>query len=723
MKPSNEYFLDKLKTLIKNLPEEKQATSFERVNLSVRCANVLQREQVKTPAQLLSFSNTDILYWKGFGKKSINDLIIAIKKVDGVEFKELDTLVTPEKRPNWVDAYLEKHPDQRAIFEEAAIIDEGSYLKVREDLESGAAYKAGNFRYDFLFEYIDCKNPIELLKICPAWLLEMDAFYFECSTRLKSIIVQNDIQVIKDFERFEIEELRRFPNIGKKSISALAEYLHQAKQNGPPSEENIKCSYKNLRDAFNTSLSKITNGKHRFIIEQRLGVSGSVKTLEEIAQELGLTRERVRQIQKKVTQKIINVEFWDDYLKMRVVSVMENPDRPLYIDKLSELDPWFAGFEGNEQLLKSILVHFSHLKPNFLKNNGRIILCNISNDEWDELKSDLLESFEYSLHLQYTIEDIEMIIENRLAGLEVKELASVMLDEIEPVLHFLANDLDMVLSSIGNSISSHLKVILNEEPEPLHYSKIRDLYQERYGVDVSERNVHARLSGGDFLLFNSGTFGTQRHLTLSESEQKDIREQAENFLEKHANRQCHSHEILKSIEGHDIDKYTLNIITQKSEKVAYLGKMVWIFRNDEEENQRLPIKETIASILKQKGRPLRVEELEKEITKVRSVNANFSGGLQPNELFSRIDRRTWGLLERDFIVSEKEWRTIKDHLVEYFTQTKRALHTREFNQIVHKLNLDKKITVGHIVGVLSADDRFRKWRGGFVGLSRWNTPH
>lgn len=722
-KSPNEILLDELKSLIKNLPEEKRELSFGLVDLPTRCANALQREQVETPAQLLSLSNTDILRWNGFGKKSINDLIITIKEISSADLKKLDPVVALEEKPNWVDEYLAKHPDQQAIFEENAITDEDSYLKVRGSLESDVAYKAGNFRYDFLSEYIDRKNPIELLKICPAWLQEMDTFYFECDTRLKNIIAKNDIKVMRDFGKFEIEELRRLQNMGNKSISALAEYIHKAKQKGPPpSEENMKLSYKNLGDAFNASLSKIKDDKHRFIIEQRLGVTGPVKTLEETAQELGLTRERVRQIQKKITQKIIDGEFWDDYLKMRVVSVMENPDSPVYMDKLSEVDPWLAGFEGNEQLLKSIIVYFSHLEPKFLDHNGRTILCHISNDEWEKLKSELLESFEYSLDLQYTMEDIEMMIENRLAGFESKELASLMFDKIYPVLNFSANDLDMVLSSIGNSLSSHLKAILNEEPEPLHYSKIRNLYQERYGVDVSERNVHARLNYGDFLLFNRGTYGTQRHLTLSESEQKDIREQAETFLEKHANRQCHSHEILKSINEHDIDKFILNIIVQKSEKATYLGKMVWIFGNDDEESQRLPIKETIASILKKKGRPMRIEELEKEISKVRSVGAYFSVNLQPNELFSRIDPATWGLLERDFILPEKKWRAIKDYLVEYFTKTNQALHTSEFNQIVQKLDLDKKITVGHIVGVLSADDRFRKWRGGFVGLSSWSTP-
>ncbi len=717
---SNEMLLDDLKSLIKDLHEEKQKKSFLFIKMTRRCANVLQREKIETPANLLSLSNTDILRWPNFGKKSIADLIAAIKKNDSADFNSLKPAVISEKKPNWVDQYLEKHPDQRVIFAKNSIIDESSYAEVSNYLESDVSYEADNFRYDFLSEYIDRKNPIEVLKISPSWLLKMDIFYFECDNRLKNIIDKYNIKTINDFEKFELKSLQ---NMGNKSILALAQCLDKAKKRGqPPSKKTINLSDKNLGDAFNASLNKITDKRHKLVIEQRLGVSGPVKTLEEIAQGIGLTRERVRQIQKKIIQKIKNGVFWDDHLKMCIMSVMESPNSPIYIDELNEIDPWFSGFEGNEKLLKNIIIHFSYYKAKFLEHNGRTILCHINNDEWEKLKSDILKSFEYTLDIRYTIEDIEMMVENRLANFESKELSSLILDEIYPVLNFSTSDFDIVLSSIGNSISSHLKAILNEEAAPLHYSKIRDLYQERYGVEVSERNIHARLNYGDFLLFNRGTYGTQKHLLLSEFEQKDIREQSEIFLEKHAKKQCHSHEILKFITGHDIDKYILSIIIQKSKKITYLGKMVWIFGDGDEENQRLPIKETVASILKKNGKPMHIEEMEKEITKFRSVNAHFSVNLQPNEIFSRVDPATWGLIERDFVLPEKEWREVKNYVAEYLTKINQALHTSEIYQTVQNLNLDKKITIGHIIGVLSADSRFRKWKGGFIGLSEWNSP-
>lgn len=727
----NTILVEELKASIETFSEEQKLTDINLFELQVRSCNVLHRENIQTFGELLETSNNDILRWKGCGKKTINDLKSAVQKIGGIKLSDSATVALEGERLNWVKSYLKGHYDQKPIFDQNGITDEVSYLRIKDCLEADTRFGADEYRYEFFLAFINKKNPVELLKIIPSWLLEMDVIYFECDRRLKNILSYIDIKLIADLSHYNMANFRRLPNMGIKSVASLAECLIKAQKKGPPpsrikdtlpSKNHFRPRYKNLGEAFFTSLKKITNEKYKFVLEQRLGVFGPIKTLEEIAQVFGLTRERVRQIQVKVIRNIIDGEFWDDYLKLRVSSVLKDSESPVYMDELSENDSWLAGFEGNELLLKNVIIYFSHLEPKFLEHGERTILCNISNEEWDKLKSELLGGFEYSLGLQYTIEDIEMIIENRMADFESKELTSLMLNDIYPALNFSSSSFDMILSSIGNSVSTHLIALLNEAPEPLHFSKIRDIYEERYGVNVSARNVHARLSYGNFLLFGRGTYGTKKHLLLSEEDQKGVMGEAEKFLEGHAYKQCHSHEILKSIDAKRINKFILNIILLQSEKVTYLGKMVWIYGNKVEENERLPIKETVASILKKKGRSMRIEELEKEISKVRSVGAHFSVNLQPNELFSRVNPAIWGLLERDFILSEKKWRAIKDHLFDYFTKSRKALHTSEFNKIVQKLDIDKKITVGHIVGVLSSDDRFRKWRGGFVGLASWDTP-
>ena len=54
------------------------------------------------------------------------------------------------------------------------------------------------------------------------------------------------------------------------------------------------------------SALSLLNEKERKIIEAFFGINQSEKTLEEIGNEYGLTRERVRQIKEKAIRKLRN---------------------------------------------------------------------------------------------------------------------------------------------------------------------------------------------------------------------------------------------------------------------------------------------------------------------------------------------------------------------------------------------------------------------------------
>jgi RNA polymerase primary sigma factor len=60
-----------------------------------------------------------------------------------------------------------------------------------------------------------------------------------------------------------------------------------------------------LKEALMKILSKFDN-REKIIIEDYFGLYGQPKTLEEIGNELNLTKERVRQIKQKVLKKLRN---------------------------------------------------------------------------------------------------------------------------------------------------------------------------------------------------------------------------------------------------------------------------------------------------------------------------------------------------------------------------------------------------------------------------------
>lgn len=74
--------IDNIKGKAEELPEEEDPTSqipIEELNLSVRAYNCLKRAQINTVADLLEYSQDDLLEIKNFGQKSAEEVIEALK--------------------------------------------------------------------------------------------------------------------------------------------------------------------------------------------------------------------------------------------------------------------------------------------------------------------------------------------------------------------------------------------------------------------------------------------------------------------------------------------------------------------------------------------------------------------------------------------------------------------------------------------------------------------
>lgn len=729
--------LRRIKATIEGLPESKQKTPFSQLELTTRSMNIFQREDVHTPYDLLHIENAKILKWYMLGVRSLKDIAEATERLARSETQfelltEGDTVFPVQASgAGWFDQFINDHPEMQSVMNDLGITNDQTYMANRNKLREDVLRLADDYRFDNLIEKIAHDDPIEILSIGPLWLLEMDTFYFECDTRIKNVIANHEIGQMKDFCRFTSSELLRLQNMGCKSMARLSEAIIAAQKKGPPpTQDNPETSATSLLDGFSASLEKIEDPNHRKIIEERLGVAGESKTLEEIAQDLGLTRERVRQIQSKVTAKIIDGEFWDDTLRFKIEKMLKAPSLPLFIDNLGANDTWLSGFESKPLLLQKLIENFSHLEPKFLTVGDRVIMTAIDAEKWANIKTGLLDSFEYSLDLQYTLEDIELLIENELAKVGAMELAGLMFDEIYSVLNFSMNGDDFILVSIGNTVGSHLKTILEESPTPLHYREIRDKYEEKYGVNISERNTHARLAYKGFYLYDRGTFGTEKHFPLTDAEKHFLINFATEKAQSSSGKQWHTDEILKLLKKEcpdqipaQLDKYILNIALGDAPGLIYLGRLIWVDSAIDTELERQNIGKAVADILRKKGKPLRVEEIEKEILKIRSVGTNFSTSLQPNELYSRVDPATWGLLDRDFILPPKEWESVKSIIYSKFKEDGKALHTSEIPAFLKSMALPAKVNSGHLLGVLSVDPRFRKWRGGFIGLSEWDAPN
>lgn len=751
----------------KNLPEEIESfddldllpelkEKVQDLKLSVRTSNCFKMENIVFISDLVTKTEADLLKYPNFGRTSLIEVkeLLELRglklgmslgacyssyqekkeiiPLDEIVDQRIGYLLRHSKNipSGWIEIVCSANPDLKLKLEGIEANSDTVYLIRREKLEPSVLKEVDERRFNILLEdeSLDKLDPFIILSICPLWLLKMDIKYFYSgSVRLDNVIRNENLSCLLDIAKYSSAELLRIPNMGKKSLRDLARSLVECSKKGaPPSLDSENSKLEPLIDAFNRTMSKVKDSKHATIMQARLGLDGKPKTLEELGKVMGVTRERVRQIQKKLTKQFLDSEYWDDIMFMKINNLMNHRNTPLFLDRISTEDSWFAGFEDNLQLLENVISAFSKIENlNFITIQGRRVIARIDQAQWRDLKYEIIGHIEHSLDLRYLIEDVELLIDAKAQEISCPELSSLMSEDIFKDLNFTSFDGQVVVVSVGNSLSSHLKAILETVPAPVHFEELTKLYEERYQLRTpSSRYIHSCLSNGDFLIFGRGTYGVQRHLQIDSGTQSSIIEMVEQaVIKEDASKQWHSNTFIdiisKAFPHIEVNIYILNMILKNSKVLKYLGKSTWKIKTQgDESTERLHIRQAIYEALLKAGKPLHVDDLYDAVSSIRGIGQFFN--IQPNELFSKMDSSTWGLIDRDFILDDAGWNEVKAYLFEKLSEQKKALHKSELMQCLSDLSLPDNITENHVNGILLTDSRFKTWSGSLIGLSSWN---
>lgn len=116
---------------------------------------------------------------------------------------------------------------------------------------------------------------------------------------------------------------------------------------------------KPLLELFEETLSK-NNEKTKVVIRSRLGLGGPRRSLEEIGNVLGLTRERVRQIEQKFYMRSEKSERWDDVLREKLQLIYNHASSPVTPLDLEMKDPWFVGISSNPRVFEGLLEKYNN---------------------------------------------------------------------------------------------------------------------------------------------------------------------------------------------------------------------------------------------------------------------------------------------------------------------------------------------------------------------------
>ena len=655
----------------------------------------------------------------------------------------------------WLKVLHDENPSLESECLKLLIFDDKTYLEKRHELTDQVSRELDLIRFEQFKLSIDTEDPSQLIPILPIPILNAHISQLGLTVRTSNVFSIQDIFCLRDALGIKLTDMLKWPNFGKKSAKDLCELLIASAPkltfhlpnstskgsiltepsntiNQPTSEydeksadftlEHIKLIP--LKQHFENSLELLSENA-RLVLEYRTGYKEPIKTLEEVGQLVGVTRERIRQIQKKNINKIVDTEYWDDCIALKIGNLLIDRDQPLYLEMLEVEDDWFSGFIGNYQHLASIIELFSENQIQLLTINGAVVISRISQDDWDNLISGFRKSLRVKAgECRWTRDDISLMFKAELENKGAIELLSILWDTFNDTLQF--NSEGEVLTAYGKSSESAVFTVLQQAESPLHYSELAERASTLLGKKVDVRTAHNSLAKLGAKLFGRGTYGLPKFNPISDLICKHIRTVVSKMMyEGPLAKQWHVTELLSNLKDRfpalpeDLDLYILNIILEDCDELTYLNKNVWARADSKQKpTDRVDMADAFTKILEDAGKPLKGKEMKARLEAIRGVHEALQ--LQPTDRMLQVGPDTWGLYERDINIDSESITQYLNVLHSYLKNEQKGIHVTEVNDFLEKVNLGLELPESYtLLSLAQQDERFYLGRSMFLGLAEW----
>ncbi|KEQ17848.1 DNA-directed RNA polymerase subunit alpha C-terminal domain-containing protein [Endozoicomonas numazuensis] len=677
-------------------------------------------------------------------------------KTEGDRFCSLDHVSS--ELSGWVKHLAENLPELAAAANPFGLTDEKSYSKLADHLPARLRDQLDAYRFSQLIDTVDQLAPQELLNILPYSLLSTNISSINMSVRVFNVLKAHDIAHLADLKSYSVAKMLMWNNFGRKSVSDLCRAMIDAAEkvaaqmlngkynslevdnDGISDTDELKdaeiehdeayrmtlVSNTPLKSHFEKALAGLRDN-HRQVIECRTGYHGTTMTLEEVGKLIGVTRERIRQIQKKYVDRIISTEFWDNCIAIKIGQLLINRETPLYIEMLEVEDPWFEGFIGNYQHLAAIIELFSENEIRIVKINGASLVTRIKLDDWEQCISHFRKSLkDKATEGSWTRQDIDTTFRASLSEKGAPELVPLMWDEFENALQFEGEGEDAKLLSFGVSADSVIQAVLLQAESPLHFTEVAARATKLLGKPVDERRAQNSLMSQGAKLYGRGIYGLEKFNPISPRMCSNIRLAVCNILyEGPLMKQWHANEILGMLQAkfpslpEELDNYILNIILQEADRLVYLNRMVWARVDSKQDvNDRVDMADAFTQILEEHGGPLKGKEIKDRLAAIRGVSNKLQ--LQPTERMIQIGPDFWGLVERDIGGTPEGNAEKLNNLYQKLQERQKGIHVSEVWQYVSVSDSSREHPSPYaLLNLAQRDSRFYLGRAMYLGLSEW----
>ncbi len=655
----------------------------------------------------------------------------------------------------WVASLSKYIPELVEKLSVAQIWEEDSYLLREADLDVYTRYLVGLRRYEIL----ECQQPnpdsfIDHLRSAPPWLLNAPITLLNLSVRSNNVCDTHDIKTIGDFAKYGTKGLYMLPNLGYRSVNEISRGIVQLFMTGRPlravqikleweiptpldgkhSESNENSKNFNANNIshpllFERASANITYGlikvgenldqREQIVWAARIGLRCEPMTLQQIADQIGLTRERVRQIEAKIYKKVRSHPFWDE-LSSKVNEHLRERSSPLFLNGISAIDPWFEGAEDLVNPLWQLSDNLARLGFHILTWNNSPVISRMTQAQWhesiDNAKNILMAIVDQNLNERDALSQAAGAILGK--GEDMRE---ALLEEVSKYcIWSILPDGSKILTGFGKSASALVSGMLQASDTPLHVDEIqRRIFAISGNESIKPSNIRWAASNV-CILFGRGTYGLMKHCPLNESQMLAIRAEVEDIIAGGlSSKQWHSSELYEELlnrgfsYGGKLDKYIINLALANSSTLVYLRRMIWGVRGEwnDSADARLDVKQAIVSLIESEGKPMTTAQLRSKLIEERGLDSHFQ--IWASSPLVRIAPGVWGLEGRDLDMEQAEATVYR--LLKELSARQEGMHVSEAAAFL-TLNSEDEVSILTSIG---NKDGLRMDRGQYFYLQPW----
>jgi hypothetical protein len=486
------------------------------------------------------------------------------------------------------------------------------------------------------------------------------------SVRLEKVLQKCGCQSLGNLNGVDVNDLLSIKNCGRKCILELRELIRRAEAGEFSAIESndLKSNILEVSNAIDRGFTRLSERDRKIYKARLFGNNGKPRTLEDVALEFKMTRERVRQIVKVAIRKI---QRGGGQKLGRSLKAIAGECQKCVCPLTAQLFSHWLGdcstLQNSPQFYVCVLDHMDQVVPTWPPGSIR--------DGADDIQSEqiesALESWMRSGGIRPTANEayVQLHQQSKFRNLSVESFLNILRRARRIIVNFLKPEcLELQLRRIQMHFQEFALPLLEDSSKPLTFEEIVEKAKAKYGeesIGVCTRGIISSLTPEKgFFFLGPRLLGLQKHFLTSVSRRPELCNRFEKLLQLE-NRPFSTLEASEQqrIKGFEqISSYEMAHILRADRRFTDLGRHLFAL-TEWGVQEREYIKDLLPQVFAKANRALTVEQIFEKISRFRSVSpSSITNYLRKHSEirsygFGYFGLKSWNGLQKEVILRDR----------------------------------------------------------------------